>query len=149
MSPSTSEPTDDAELRNVDEILNKVEAEYAILPRKTTKKPTEKQLENLRKMRESKIQKSKEKKAKKQEEEYINKILTEKEDVLLARLRDKLKKEGRDIDVIDYDEPVKPRSTRKPPKEYTYPSEPPKPKEPEAPEPQPVQKPVNPFMHLF
>lgn len=123
---------------------SKVEAEYT----PTRRKLSDKQLENLKKMRENKQQKSQQRKSKKQEDDYINKILTEKEDVLLERLRSKLKKEGRDVDIVTHDEPVKPRSSIKPPRDFVHPPEPPKAKEPEAPEP-PQQKPVNPFLHLF
>jgi hypothetical protein len=144
MSPSNSEH-DDAD---INENTKKVEAEYATPP-KTTKKLTEKQLENLKKMRENKLNKSKERKAKKQEDEYIERILTEKEEILLQRLKEKLQKENRNIEILNKDEPVKPRSARKPKKESIM--EQPKPKEPEAPEPPPPppQKPHNPFMHLF
>lgn len=128
-----------------DDSVKHVEAEYK--PKK--RQLSDKQLENLRKMRESKINKLKEKKAKKQEDEYIARILTEKEDILLERLKEKLQKENRQVEIVNKDEPVKPRSARKPKKEST--KELPKPKEPEAPEPPPPppQKPSNPFMHLF
>lgn len=130
----------------------RVEADYATKPNKSSsggRRLSDKQLENLRKMRENKQKKSNERKANKQEEDYINKLLTEKEDILLERLRNKLQKEGRSVDVVHHDEPVKPKSSIKPPKEYTHPIEPPKAKEPEAPEPPPPQKPINPFLSLF
>lgn len=146
MSTSNTEH-DDADVReHVNENTKKVEAEYAT-PTKTTKKLTEKQLENLKKMRENKLNKSKERKAKKQEDDYIERILTEKEEILLQRLKEKLQKENRNIEILTKDEPVKPRSARKPKKEPTM--EQPKAKEVEAPEPPPAQKPHNPFMHLF
>jgi tRNA A37 methylthiotransferase MiaB len=136
-------------LINGTESTKRVEAEYSAKREASRRKLSDKQLENLKKMRENKLQKSQQRKSKKQEDDYINKILTEKEDVLLERLRSKLKKEGRDVDIVAHDEPVKPRSSIKPPRDFVNPPEPPKAKEPEAPEPPQPQKPVNPFIHLF
>lgn len=165
--PALKDLQGDDDAHQSERATRKVEAEYAHKPvskkvvfdeqteptqqAPKTRKVTEKQLENLRKMRENKLKKTNERRVKQQEEDYTNKILDKilNENVLLERLREKLMKEGRVIDVIDNDEPVKPRSTMKPPKEFTHPREPPKAKEPEAPEPPPPQKPVNPFMYLF